>query len=351
MNNVLFNKDNLICVDYNRDPFPFEIEVKNVNVDNVPDKQIPITVAQDKKDANGNQLYKLPQPDIETTQNTQVQTETTEVTNNPIMITVTKQVPLLDANGNQVTYEQTTISEVTTPTDNPVMIQYADGNLVQKKDANGNLLYYSQVGTGVYIKCYTTEETTEQKKDSNGNLLYYTTETVQNTISTPQDPLLITEDDERYINGLEKATEDVQQQKTISFKDSMNEFNYYDVIKYKESSITDGTFYGNGKLIETMDGVFLDGYVADLGFDFISFPSSGSAIAKVQLPSSASTIKVKTETNIDGLSIEIGDTETTLVAIDKDNEATLTSSVSEVYVSFKNTTNKRIDLYSFSLLI
>lgn len=397
MTNVLFNRETLKVTGMGREPLPFEIEIKNVDVTNLK-KEIKYKEVVDKKLVETledgikieKQLYLLPQEDKEIVTQITKKIETTESVDEdgnplePVMIQVKKQVPLLDSNGNQIEYIPTALMETTDTVDfygnptEPVMVQVEEvdestGEVTivekQKTDENGNLVYFGLVATSDKpVKCFATELVEEQKKDKDENLLYYK-EVVEEVVGyEKQLPLEITEDDERWPVELdekgnemkvklEKATEEVEKTKTISFEEDMTQFNYDDVVKHKESQLIKGTFYSKAKLFEKMDeslfSTNISSFNADLGFDMISLPVDGEVrTVKLKLPKASSVIGVKLETNIEnGVEVKVGATANDLQLVDRNMERMFENEVSEVYVSFKNITDKRIDIYSFALLV
>jgi hypothetical protein len=326
MNNILFDRETLHFVGMERNPLPFEVEVKNVDLTGLS-KTVPYQELADKINEEGKQLYLLPQNPLVEEIGKEVQVETIEVTDTPVLIQVPRQEPLLDSEGKQMQYELTTFDEETG----------------------------KQVGTGQFIKCYTIAFDEVQKRDENGLKLFYKTETVAEEISTPQPDLEILEDDERFEEGLEKAQILVDKTKILTFDESPNEFTYADIVAHKEKQITSGTFFGKGVLYEEMDeSIFsanLSSFNADLGFGFVSLPSGGEVrTVKLSLPQGADLVGIKTETSAEGIEVFVGDTASNLVLVEKD-EVSFDNPVSEVYVKFENPTDKRIDIYSFALLV
>jgi len=165
-----------------------------------------------KTDENGNQLYLLPQEPTEVRTPITRREETVEETTEPIMIVERSVVPVLDAEGAQVSYIPTFRGEVLEDTGEPVWEQAdtEDGpQEVQKLDDLGRPLFWGQVpdprGEAARIFCTTVEEAEVQKKDSEGNLLYWKDVEDELVSYEPQEPLEITAEDERYVEGLELA--------------------------------------------------------------------------------------------------------------------------------------------------
>ena len=356
MTNVLFDRESLQVTEVGRDPLPFEVEIKNVDVSNLT-KEVTYTEKVDKLNEEGKPLYLLPQEPLVEEIGEERLIETTKDTGNPVMIKVLKKVPLLNENNKQVKYEKKVVGETKEDTGNPVMILDEEtGELVQKTDENGNPLFYGLVGTGEFIKCYTTDEVEEQKKDKYGRPLFYDTEIVMVEKVTEQPPIEITEDDERFHEGLEKVQVEVEKTKTVKFEEDMSVFTYDDIVKAKEKQLLKGTFYTACKLFEQMDETIfstnISGFYADLGFDFLSLPSGGEArTIKLKLPNEAEAVGIKFESSDGGLEVLIGNTASNLIPIDRNNEVFFDEPVSEVYVKFENPTDKRIDVHSFALLV
>lgn len=170
-------------------------------LDGVPHTRAP------KRTEDGEQLYTLPQPDLEIRTPFTRRVESTEVTEEPILIEQRTKVPLLDAEGEHMSYVPTMPAEVTEDTGNPVMIRNDEGEEVQKVDDEGNKLYYGHVPIpgASPILCCTMEVAEVQKTDEDGNLLYWKTVEEDLVSYVSQEPLEITADDEQYIEGLELA--------------------------------------------------------------------------------------------------------------------------------------------------
>ncbi|NBI31257.1 hypothetical protein ERL59_20230 [Chengkuizengella sp. YPA3-1-1] len=151
------------------------------------------------------------------------------------MITVPKQVPILNEDGSHKQYEPTIRGETTEVTDEPVIEKVWDEenevyNDVHKVDEGGNFLYWGQVGTGQMQDCYTVEQVEIQKEDVDGNPLYFKEVTETVIAYEDQEPLEIIEDDERWTEQLESALEDIEQIKTVKFEDKPSLFTYDDII-------------------------------------------------------------------------------------------------------------------------
>jgi hypothetical protein len=91
--------------------------------------------------------------------------------------------------------------------------------------------------------------------------------------------------------------------------------------------------------------------LADLGLGFISLPSGGEVrTIKLSLPHSSKVVGFKMESS-GPVDVSIGDMVSTLTPLNEFNEVSFDAEVSEVYVLLKNTTDKRIDISSFALLV
>lgn len=145
-----------------------------------------------KLNADGKPLYLLPQPDLEVAYTVPVTVKTTDVTDHPVM--VPQQVPLLDENGVQKTYEVTQPEPIIQTTTD------ADGNVTE------TITGYEQVGTGQWLPISLVTQI--QEEGPNGPLYWGTVEEPA-TRFEPQPPLEITEDDPQYVEGLEPAYEEV----------------------------------------------------------------------------------------------------------------------------------------------
>jgi hypothetical protein len=382
MINILFDRATLVATGMGRMPLPFEVEVKNVDLTDLK-KEVKYTEFIDKKiietledgSTIEKQLYLLPQEDKQVINEIIKRIETTESTDEngnplePVIHQVTKQTPVLDENGNQVEYIPTALMETTetidfygNPTD-PVMIQIEEvdestGEIriveKQKTDENGNLVYMGMMAVSdIPVKCFTTELVEEQKKDADGNLLYYK-DVIEEVITyESQPPLEITEDDERFMEGLEKAKVEVEKTKIVTFEEDMNVFTYEDIVKHKEALLTKGTFFTKATLFENPENVVDNSSsAADLGFNMISIPSNKEVTTiAIQLPNATDLVGIYFEASDDGIEVEIGESISELKPINQRNEVYFDELVSEVYVCFKNSTNNRIDLYSFGLLV
>lgn len=316
MTNVLFNRETFRVTGVGRTPLPFEVEIKNVDVSNLT-KEVIYIEKVDKLNEEGKPLYLLPQEPLIEEIGEERLIETTEDTGNPVMVKVIKKVPLLDENKKQVTYQ--TEAEET-------------------------------------INCYITGEVEEQKRNEYGQPLFYGKEIVIVEKVTEQSPIEITEDDERFCEGLEKVQIEVEKTKTVKFEEDMSAFTYDDIVKEKEKQLLKGTFYTACKLFEQMDETIfstnINGFYADLGFDFLSLPNGGEVrTIKLELPNEADIVGVKFEASADGVEVSIGNTTSNLIPIDRNNEVIFDKPVTDVYVKFENPTDRRIDIYSFALLV
>ncbi|MCR8633498.1 hypothetical protein [Paenibacillus radicis (ex Xue et al. 2023)] len=333
MPNVTFNRDSLKVSGFNRSPFPFEIEIRNVDAAGLT-KIIQLNESRPKRDEEGNTLYLLPQPDQEEQSFQTIRSESAELTNEPCMILSMVQVPLME-NGKQKSYQP---------------IQKVD-----VLDEEGSIIGEEEIPIGPPLLLFTTHEELQQKKNEQGQLIYWQEKEIEETIFVPVAPLEIANNHLDYVEGLDVALEDFIQPKTVTIEEDMSEFNFEDIRQHKERQLIRKTFYSIALLFENMEDLFSDslsGYNADLWTDRISFPPDGTArTIKLQLPQAAATIGLRLETSGDGLETEIGVLASELIPVDARNEVTFPDQVSEVYVRFTNSSDKRIDLFSFALLV
>jgi hypothetical protein len=342
MNNVLFDRESLKVVGLNRPASAFEVSVNNVEVDRLS-KQVSYVEPAGVLDEEGNALYILPLPDKVSKEYVPSKIETIEVTSEPVIHLETKRVPLLDENGEQVEYEVIHYETI------PAVLDEETGEVLEEERVE-------ETPTGRFIQCYTTEEVESQKEDSQGRKLYYKEVQEEVDVVTPQDPLIITENDEQFVEGLERVTKDEEKFKTVSFQDNKEEFTYEDIVSYKESRLTEGTFFSKGVLYESMEeSIFstdLSSFKADLGFGFISLPAGGEVRTdKIVLPQPARITRITAETSVEGLEIKVGALASDLQAVDVSGERHFDVEVSEVYIHFKNPTDKAIDVESFAILV
>lgn len=355
MSNVLFDRQTLLWTGTDREKLSYEVEILNVSTEGLT-KTIEIASKKEKFDADGNPLYVLPQDPIQKVEKVVEIIETTEVTVNPITIKETRKVPLLNDEGEQVTYRLTQREKTTEITDEPVLVdiyneETGETEQQQEKNEQDELLYWIENPTGPVIACYTIEEVEVQKKNEQGQPLYQK-EIVTEVITEEEQPLLeITSDDERFIEGLPRALEDTVIRRTVSFDSEPELFDYWDIVKHKEKQLVNGTFYTDAVLIEENFPINFSSLV-DVGFDLLSFQSGGEMRTKpIVLPTASQFIMIKTESSIEGLDILVGADENNLQPINKMNEVVFTEPTSEVIIEILNTTDKRIDLYSLGILV
>lgn len=355
MSNVLFDRSSLKVVGINRAPLSFEVEINNVDPTDLQKViQVPTTV--DKVDAAGNQLYLLPQDPLESDVPVTSVIETTTPTDRPVMVSQVQKTPLLDADGNPVTYPQTVRGETPDETAEPVMIDVVaeDGSVTQeqKVDDQGHLLFWGQVPTGVEIPCFTTEEIQVQATDGNGEKLYFEDVTNVEKAYTPQPDLEVTDQDPKFIPGLDKATELQETAKTILFTEDQSAFVYADIVAAKQKQIVGQTFYAGAQLYEEMDASIFDPAetVADFGFDVVSIPQGGTVqTLKITLPRAVGDVRIVSESS-QALSISVGDTTSDLQALDSNSERLFDVPVSTLFIRFENKNATRTDLTSFAIL-
>jgi hypothetical protein len=403
MTNVLFDRQSLKVTGSNRSPLPFEIEVKNVDATNLT-KQVTYIETVDKE-IDGKKIYLLPQDDAIDRQIVTKTIETTEETDKPVMVKVTSQQPLLGDDGKQIEYQPTILGETIEAKDvqgndnepvfeNVYNEETGDVTQVQKEDENGNLIYLGQIPNGPVVKCFIGVEI-DQQKEVNGQKIFLKDIEEEEITSTPQLPLEITEDDEKwplvdtdendpnvmkveyqvevvddqgnstfetrvkFVKKVELETvkDTVEKTKIVSIEEAQGEFDFNDIIALKEKQIINGTFYDKAKIYaqfdDTVFSTYLATYKADLAAHVVSLPAGGEVrTTKLSLPKAASAVGVKIETNISGLDVKVGAVASDLQLIDRTtNERLFNDNVTDVYVSFTNTTDERIDLFSFALLV
>ncbi|MFS1514543.1 hypothetical protein VQL36_19250 [Chengkuizengella sp. SCS-71B] len=242
MANVIINRVTNQVTDIDRQPLPLEIVIEDVDLEGLT-KQVPDIIQRHKVDLDGNLLYLLPQEPLEVSEQVPKTIETTEITENPVMVNTPTQIPIFNEDGTQKKYERTVRGETTEVTDEPVIEKvwdeenevYSD---VHKVDEDGNLLYWGQVGTGQMINCTTVELTLNQKEDPESNLLYYKEVTEPLITYEDQEPLEVIKEDERWTEELAPALEDVEQIKTVKFEDQPSIFTYDDIINAPKTPLT-----------------------------------------------------------------------------------------------------------------
>jgi hypothetical protein len=170
-------------------------------------KTLSYTVSKPKM-KDDQPLFLLTQPDIETVIPQSRQEITTEETDSPVIEMRSTRIPLMGADGKQVSYQPTVLDEETG----------------------------EQVPSGDPILCWTSEAGEFHKENEHGEKLYYKTITEDITITEPQPALEITMDDAGYVEGLEMIMEDVIESKTVSFDEDHTQFNYWDVLPFKEAA-------------------------------------------------------------------------------------------------------------------
>ncbi|AEO93679.1 gp421 [Bacillus phage G] len=371
MRNILVNRKNLKVTGSNRSPLPFEIEINNIDVTNLK-KEVKYIELENKfieetlesGEVIKKKLYLLPQENKDEPVSFARKIETTEITDKPVMVNIIKKNPALDDNGVQKKSEITHFGETTKITSEPVMIDIEikkeDGTIdirkIQKTDDNNNPLYYGEIGTGIFNNVFILETISEQKRNNNNEPLYYKETRKDIVIKKQQKSLEITKDDPRWNEQLEEVKEKISKTKIVSFEENMEHFNLEDIVKHKEEQLINGTFYSRAILFEVMNkkifSTNLSSYKADLGVGFISLPPNGEIrTVKLTLPLSEEIIGIKLESSDSGVEIKIGNTTNNMQLIDQNNECYFETAVSEVYVNFKNTSNKRININSFALLV
>jgi hypothetical protein len=332
--NLLFDRNSLHFVGQGRESLPFEVEVKDVEVKSLS-KQVSYREAVDVFDEEGKALYFLPQAPLVEKKYEVTKIETIEKTSEPVIHMETKKVPLLGEDGKQVSYE--VIETLVTPA-----VLDEEGNVIEEEKTE-------EVPTGRFILCYTTEEVESQKEDSEGRKLFYKTVEEEVEVTTPQETLIIDETDERFVEGLERVTNEVENTKTVTFEESPQEFTYEDIIQYKYLNLVN-----ESQLDELIVEVFTNESSIDLsyenhsgntGFGFVNLPPSGK-VKTVSYPLS-SPQKVFNLLEFDGdegIEIRYGNR-----LITKESPLVLTSPVDKISFILTNKADTPKDVRSFAV--
>lgn len=337
MENVIFDRGTLKVVGVNRPPLPFEVAIDRVSIQPNAVKSVDYTDFEQKTDEDGNGLYLLPKEPVEVEVTVGVErTKSTEPSEAPVMVPVQK--PLLDEEGNHMEYE--VIYTSVTPAEYD-----EEGELIKEETSE-------EVNSGVFHKLYVTVE--EQEEDDEGNPLYWHSKEVKGTAFEARGDAEITKDDERFHEGLEAAMVEVVKSRMVTFEEEMSAFGYEDIAKIKEAGLPTGTFYDRALLYEDPSTAIDASKVSqvDTGFGVVRIPPGGAAVTKgIQLSDAVQRVSVYTEESaMQGLTIEVGDSPTTLLAANQSNEVKLPTEASEVFVKFTNPTDKAIELHAFAVL-
>lgn len=357
MSKVTFNRETKLVAGIDRDKLPFELEIQNVDVTNTT-KQEAYLVKVEEMDSGGRQIYLLPVQTEPIIEEHPIKVETIEDTNEPVMIVVPKKVPVME-NGEQVSYRNMTKVETTEVTDEPVLVQHIDEDTgetieVQKTNENDQPLYLDEVYSEPVL-CWTVVEEEVQKGDEEGNPLYYKEEVVRTEIPQEETYEKILETDERWADHLPKSLVDKEMFRTVTFEEHPEKFTFEDVVAIKQEQVK-GTMYLTSKLYEQMDvenlfSTNLATHNANMGHDFVSIPAGGQVrTEKIPLSRVSNIVGIYHECSNGTLTISVGALADDLQPLDKFNERYFTTSVDAVYVSFKNNTDKTVDLHSFAIM-
>lgn len=341
MKNVLFDLETRCVAGKNREPLPYEFAVEGVDAELLT-KVLPVPGRAPKTDADGNAVYLLPVEDEEVTRDIETPIITTEDTGNPVLHTITWNEPMLDEDGKQMRYE--VMNEVVTPA---------------TFDEEGNELTEEtreMVPTGVFRDIFTVEELDEQKTDEDGKPLFHGVHVEQVTETVTSEPIEITEDDDRFEEGLEQASVDVTNQRLARFTEEPEAFTFEDVVRFKEASLVKGTLFGSASHFEGFEDSLFSLHLVDagahVGFQAFSLPPGASVrTEKLDLPKKSNMVFVRTEASQPGITLKAGTLADSLEAVNARGEALFDGNAEAVYVQFHNPTDRTIDVRSFSLLV
>lgn len=357
MPTIIFDREKLSFVGMDREKLPFEVEIRDVNVDTLY-KEIELPIKREKVNEEGEPLYVYPQEPLVFEETYPEFVETVFNTGIPVIIQKEKTVPVLDESGKQITYRRTQEVEVTKDTGRPIMVtQVVDGETVevQKTNQNGDKLFWETVEFGEPVPCTTVQTVTVQKRNELLQPLFYEEQEMKRTVTQEQPNLEITEDDDLYIEGLPRALEDATTKSAISFAANPEMFSYDDILKHKESLLLKSTFYKESILYETMDEVFdiETATGADVGFDYVSIAPNGEIVTDlILLPCESDYVAVMREESLkDTLQVSVSVDGEEFIPTDAAREAIFSENATTVQVKFKNPTAGRIDLMAFALLV
>ncbi len=353
MSSVVFNSETLMWSGTDRDKLPYEVDIKNVDLNGLM-KQSTFTTSVGKVDDDGNQLYLLTLEPKTVVEEVEEIIETTEVTDFPIIMKKVVSEPVLDAKGQQVIHQMEKKVRTTNVTGEPVMVtQVVDGveKSVHEVDENGKKLYWEVIPIGEPQKAFVSKEVEVHKTDSNDAPLYHKTiiHEIHKTVPVTEE---ITSSDPRYKRNLPVVVEERDYTETIFFNKNPEMFNYDEVLAHKEKSITKGTFYQKGRCFEKMQGVFSGGVFHE-GFDFITIPSGLEATTvALELPYPAELVMIKVESNIKpqiSFTSEDSDKFTKINILDEADFGA--NKVSKIKLRFTNTSDNPIVINGFSILV
>lgn len=331
--NVLFDRETLKFAGLNRPALPFEVSVSDVDPAGIT-KTIAYTEKIHKVNEVGEKLYYLPQPDLEEKIYEEQKIETIEKTSEPVIHIEYKKVPVLDDNGNHMEYEVMESKII------PAVIDEETGEVIEEEKIE-------YIPTGIFRKCYTTEPVESQKEDEKGRKLYYKTVEEEITKYIPQDPIIITETDERYTEGLEPVLEEIEKEKTISFEEHPYEFTLEDILLKKYQDIVDSSPVNHiiaEVFTEDITDKTYDKHFGNTGFGFISLPA-GKRVKTLpyQLDKPTKTIHLLDFEADEGIEIRYGNT-----LITKDKPLELTSEVEEIAFIIINKAESERTIRSFA---
>jgi hypothetical protein len=362
MKNALFNRETLKGVGFNRPASLFEVSIDNVDTSDLSKFQ-DVSHTREKFE-EGMKVFLLDQPPIIHRKGIKYTVESTDKSDNPVMVEQTYKEPLLDEKGNVRKMEMTSYGEVTEETDEPVMITNDEGEEVQKTDKDGNKLYYGYIKTGIFVEMYETKIETVHKTDEYGRKLYLHEKTRIEDEIEEVPPLKYVEGTKEYEELSDEVKEKLYPETfeelvptEFFFSSSPERFTFEDVRKHKQKQVVKGTFYSKAVLLESMNETLfstgLSSFHANLGFGFISLPPGGEVrTEKIKLPETTDLVGIKIESENKGdLKVYVGSSASTMQELSAMDDVSFDSNVSDVYVKVENQSENVVDFTSLAILV
>lgn len=367
MSNVLFDRNTLLVTGFDRDKMPFELEIKNVNLEGYG-KFIEESVFVEKFDEDGNELFILTKEKKNVVTTTEYEETFDKFDSNgkenaPCMISVYELQPVLDNEGNPLTYtpsKQVITEKTVDGFGNPCepltyTVKDENGELkeVQAKNENGKLLYLGYFPDGEPIVCKKQVEVMKQK-EVDGKKVYLkevTTIVSEETIMIEEE---ITRDHELFNIFLPRALEEKKVSKYISFKENYNKFTYEDIVSLKSTQLKLG-FLRNSILFERMDNYdklfnLENSFNYHLSMDyFVLEPAGVIETQLLLLPDKKEIVGILTESE-EGLKVLVSDGKKEFKEPMMNGESWFPEKTSTVKVRFVNETDKNIKVDSFTIL-